>query len=294
MNESLFFRLFNRIFDYLGLTEAARIYLRAIYVGFGFGFFITLLAKLYTYWYRNKYCPNLLADSKKKSVNKLTKKGSTGSITKYRGGIVAPAILAQANIILEFIGHIGVLGGTITGAVLGIKAMQAKEGTAEVRNFFKYITPQSLYSDMQLQEMQKAARALQPIENTAVFIECCRRFKLFTYLINQLPDRDISLAAKKQAIDNTLQSKQFAKLISENRGMTTTVVVCLVSLLEFVYRNDRELFLPFLTDLLAMVKNKKLKLVIFRAVVRGLRKAGVPIPSSVEEFLEENLEEVEV
>lgn len=44
-----------------------------------------------------------------------------------------------------------------------------------------------------------------------------------------------------------------------------------------------------------MVKNGELRLIIFRALIRVLRKAGVMIPASVDEFLEEleNLQELD-
>jgi hypothetical protein len=55
------------------------------------------------------------------------------------------------------------------------------------------------------------------------------------------------------------------------------------------------LFIAFLKDLMMMVKNGELRLIIFRALIRVLRKAGVIIPASVEEFLEEleNLQELD-
>lgn len=110
-----------------------------------------------------------------------------------------------------------------------------KSGTgAEVSEFFKHITPESIYASMQLERMQKAARALEPIHGAAIIIECCRRFNVFTYLINQLPDRDLSLQTKKQATDDTLNFKTFLQLISENREMATSVsiAICLPDLLE--------------------------------------------------------------
>ena len=66
MKHSFLFGLLEKIFDYLDLNNAARIYLRSIYIGFGTGLFLVCLAKLYRYWYIKKYCSmNLLTDSKK-------------------------------------------------------------------------------------------------------------------------------------------------------------------------------------------------------------------------------------
>lgn len=298
MKQSFLLALLEKIFDYLELNNAARIYLRSIYIGFGTGLFLVFLAKLYRYWYIKKYCSmNLLTDSKKKSVDKLTEKRTIHSITKYRGGLAPAAFLAGFNAIAGVIENGGIIYGAISGAIIGAWGAR-KSGTAsEVSEFFKYITPESMYASMQLERMQKAARALEPIHGAAVIIECCRRFNILTYLINQLPDRNVSIQTKKQAIDDTLNSKTFLQLVSENRGMATTasIAICLAGLLEYIYYNDRELFIPFLTDLIMMVKNGKLRVIIFRALIRVLRKAGVIIPASVEEFLEEleNLQELD-
>jgi len=298
MKQSFFFGLLEKIFDYLDLNNAARIYLRSIYIGFGTGLFLVCLAKLYRYWYIKKYCSmNLLTDSKKKSVDKLTEKRTIHSIIKYRGGLTPAAFLAAFNAIAGVIENGGIIYGAISGAIIGAVSIRKSGTGAEVSEFFKHITPESMYASMQLERMQKAARALEPVQGAAVIIECCRRFNVFKYLINQLPDRDLSLQTKKQAIDDTLHSKRFLQLISENRGMATTVsiAICIAGLLEYVYYNDRELFIPFLTDLMMMVKNGKLRLIIFRALIRVLRKAGVMIPASVDEFLEEleNLQELD-
>lgn len=298
MKQSFLFGLLEKIFDYLDLNNAARIYLRSIYLGFGAGLFLVILAKLYRYWYIKKYCSmNLLTDSKKKSVDKLTEKRTIHSITKYRGGLAPAGFLAGFHAIAGIIENGGIIYGAISGAIIGALGIRKSGTGAEVSEYFKYITPESIYASMQLERMQKAARALEPIHGAAVIIECCRRFNVLTYLINQLPNRELSLETKKQAIDDTLNSKTFLQLINENRGMATrvSIAICLAGLLEYVYYNDRELFIPFFKDLMMLVKNGKLRIVIFRALIRVLRKAGVIIPASVEEFLEEleNLQELD-
>ena len=104
--------------------------------------------------------------------------------------------------------------------------------------------------------------------------------------MSQVSSSKINLDSKKEVLEKTFQSKTFVKVINDNRGLAT-LVVCLSTLIQFIYHNERDLFFAILENLIELVKEGKMRLIVLRAIVKLLRRAGVPVPLFLEEFIEE-------
>jgi len=75
-------------------------------------------------------------------------------------------------------------------------------------------------------------------------------------------------------------------VINDNWGLAT-LVVCISTLIQFIYHNERDLYFSILENLIELVKEGKMKLIVLRAIVKLLRRVGIPVPLFLEEFIEE-------
>jgi hypothetical protein len=286
MTTKILWQLLEDLFDYLDLEYATRIYLRSLAASLGVSLILVLLSKWYVRWYEKRY--NIEPESKNVSGKKTT----ADKIVRCRGGILPAAFLAGIATVGSFIENVGLIGGAVVGTGVGLHKIHHWDKLNGLREFLKFTTPEVMYSYMEIEKAQKSARALEALQQIVLFVESCRRIRIFKYLLSQLSSSQATLASKKQAIDTTFNSKTFFKLVNDHRGLAG-LVVCISTLIEYIYRTDRDLYFVILETLTNLVKDGKMKLIVLRAIVRLLRKAGIPIPPFLEEFIEEMEEKIE-
>jgi len=286
INKRILWEVLEDLFDYLDLEYPMRIYLRSLAAGLGISLTLVLLSKLYIRWYEKQY--NITPKS-----NTLPPKNSVqNKIVRYRGGILPAGLLAGIYGTANFVKAVGIILGGVASTGVGLRAIHQWDKLDGLSEFLKYTTPQSMHSYMEIERARKSARALIAVREVLVFAEACRRMRIFKYLMSQISSSKINLESKKEVLKKTFQSKTFLKVINDNRGLAT-FVVCISTLIQFIYHNERDLYFSILENLIELVKQGKMKLIVLRAIVRLLRRGGVPVPLFLEEFIEEIEENIQ-